>query len=171
MGVGSHRGLDLHFTPAEAWAGCWCNSWTLVGKGREQGGLRWRKSVNVKTCGKSWWNLPTVLAIGFLFPHCPKLLVLPVKAGYCEHQSLPCMAAIGSPWFSSLFLANSVSLSFAGLGRWNWSWTFMWHPKDWENWSLISLFLSCWGECFLAGEFHFGNEQCQFGGKGWFREN
>lgn len=38
------------------------------------------------------------------------------RAGHCESWSFLLRAAIGSPYFPSLFLASSIQLSFAGLG-------------------------------------------------------
>lgn len=53
-------------------------------------------------------------AVHWFLPYCQKVVVLLVKTDYCEPQSLPCVAALGSPWFSP-FLANAVSVSFGRI--------------------------------------------------------
>lgn len=56
-------------------------------------------------------------AVHWFLPYCQKVVVLLVKADYCELQSLPCVVALGeiSGFLSLSFLANAVSVSFGRI--------------------------------------------------------
>lgn len=81
-----------------------------------------------------------------------------------NHNDSWCVAATGSTYFYSLFLA--ISISQLCPSRWNEtnvgpSWNA---PKGWGSWMLTPLFLSWWEELFIARIFPLDPEQSWLGG-------
>ena len=78
----------------------------------------------------SWQRRPVMTAVLGLFSSVAKAAGFVCRVGYWEPRLLRCVAATGSPCFSSLFWAISVCLSFAGLRvGWKQGGTFMQCPE------------------------------------------
>lgn len=116
----NHRSLSWHLVFIQSQRSKLAPSVAEGALGASGEGLRWLASVNL--WGQSWWNFQGSLLWLCWFLQWQSLLGFSTEQVTVNHNFSCCVAAIGNPCFTSLFLTISISLSFVSLGEMKSKW-------------------------------------------------